>query len=161
MTLGQLPHLVGYRSLAKGARRIACLEQTGTVTPDLLGNVAEALDLNWATLERLAEENGLDRLRKWEGWASEPVPIQRVIRLMSAVSTKKTLPSVIETPVEAEAWACEFARQHRCRECLVLSRRQSVWIDVSVLVEARTDTSPGQPNMPIMEVRGQRFLLEG
>jgi hypothetical protein len=40
---------------------------------------------------------------------------------------------------------------------LVVSRRWSVWIDADGQVEART----GEPNMPLMRVRGRRFLLEG
>ena len=33
LTLGHLARLVGSRNLAKGARRIACLEQTGNPPP--------------------------------------------------------------------------------------------------------------------------------
>jgi hypothetical protein len=84
-----------------------------------------------------------------------------VIRLMAAVYARQTLPSEIETADEAEAWACTFARQHRCCVCLVVSRRLSVWIDQQGEIEARTKAVPGEPNMPFMEVRGRRFLLEG
>src|SRR6516162_3460350 len=129
LTLGQLARLVGYRNLNKGARRITCLEHTGTATPDLLVNVAEAVDLNWTTVERLADEDHQESLRAWEAWVNEQVPMYLVIRLMAAVYARQTLPSEIETTVEAEAWASTFARQHRCRVCLVVSRRWSVWID--------------------------------
>jgi hypothetical protein len=57
LSLGQLARLVGYRNISKGARRLACLEHTGTATPVLLVNVAEALALDWTTVERLAEED--------------------------------------------------------------------------------------------------------
>ena len=160
LTLGQLARLVGYLNLAKGARRIACLEQTGMGRADLLANIAEALILDWTTLERLAEQDRKDRLREWERWVSEPVPMYLVVRLMGAVYAWRTLPSEIETPVEAEAWACTYARQHRCRVCLVLSRRWSVWIDADGQVEARTEARPGEPNMPLMQVCGRRFLLD-
>jgi hypothetical protein len=161
LTLGQLARLVGYRNLNKGARRIACLEQTGMATSDLLVNVAEALDLDWTTVERLADEDRQKRLREWERWASEPVPMYLVIRLMAAVYARQTLPSEIETAVEAEAWACDIARRRRCRVCLVLSRRWSVWIDADGQVEAKTEARPGEPNLPSMQVQGRRFLLEG
>jgi hypothetical protein len=74
--------------------------------------------LDWTTLERLAGQDRQDRLREWERWASEPVPMYLVIRLMAAVYARRTLPSEIETHVEAEAWACDIARQARCRVCL-------------------------------------------
>jgi hypothetical protein len=44
---------------------------------------------------------------------------------------------------------------------LVVSRRWSVWIDADGQVEARTEARPGEPNMPLMQVKGRRFLLEG
>jgi hypothetical protein len=97
--------------------------------PDLLVNVAEALDIDWPTIERLAQADRQERLREWEAWVNEPVPMQLIVRLMAAVYARRTAPSEIETPVDAEVWACNFARQHRCQVCLVLSRRWSVWID--------------------------------
>jgi hypothetical protein len=160
LTLGQVARLVGYRNINKGARRIACLEQTGVARAALLANVAEALKLDWPTVERLAEEDRQERLRAWERWVSEPVPMYMVVRLMAAVYTKHTLPCGIETPVEAEAWACSFARQHRFRVCLVVSRRLSVWIDAEGQVEARSEARPGEPNVPFMQVKGRRFLLD-
>jgi transcriptional regulator with XRE-family HTH domain len=160
LTLGQLARLVGYRNISKGARRIACLEQTGTATPDLLVNVAEALNLDWAMVERLAEADSQDRFRAWEEWASQPVPMCLVVRLMAAVYSRKNLPAWVTTPEQAEAWACEFARTHRLRVCLVVSRRLSVWIDGQGEVEARTEAVPDNTNAPFMQVKGRRFLLE-
>jgi hypothetical protein len=160
MTRGHLARVVGYRNVNKGIRRITCLEQTGTAIPGLLVNVAEALGLDRADVERLAYEDRQERLRAWEAWASEPVSMCLVIRLMAAVYVRKGLPAEVTTTEEAEAWACNFARQHRCRACLVLSRRWSVWIDATGQVEARTEARPDEPNAPFMEVKGRRFLLE-
>jgi hypothetical protein len=159
-TLGQLARLVGYRNVSKGARRLACLEHTGTATPDLLVNIAEALILDRTTLERLAEQDRKDRLREWERWVSEPVPMQMVVRLMAAIYVRMGLPAEVTTPEQAEAWACGFAHRHRCRVCLVVSRRLSVWIDGQGEIEARREAIPGEPNMPLMQVCGRRFLLD-
>jgi hypothetical protein len=161
LTLGQLARLVGSRNVSKGARRLACLEQTGMATPDLLVNVAEALALDWTTVERLAEEDRQERLREWEAWVNEPVPMCLVVGLMTGVYARKGHPAEVTTPEKAEAWACDIARQLRCRMCLVVSRRWSVWMDADGQVEARTEARPGEPNMPFMRVRGRRFLLEG
>jgi len=161
LSLGQLARLVGYRNLSKGARRITALEQTGMGKVDLLLHVAEALNLDWLTVERLMEQDYQERLHEWERWANEPVPMCLVVRLMAAVYVRKVLPEAVTTPEQAEAWACEFARLHRWRVCLILSRRQSLWLSADGLVEARTEAKPDQPNMPFMEVGGRRFLLEG
>jgi transcriptional regulator with XRE-family HTH domain len=161
LTLGELARLVGYRNFAKGARRITCLEQTGSGTFDLLVNIAHALNLDRMVVERLAEEDHLERLREWEAWASEPVPMCMVIRLMAACYSRITLPADITTPELAEEWACKFARHHRFRVCLVVSRRISVWVDGSGRICARTEARPDHPNIPFMEVKGRRFVLEG
>jgi hypothetical protein len=115
LTLGQLAHMVGYRNIAKGARRILALERTGTGKPDLMVNVAEALNLDWAVVEGLADEDHQERLREWERWVSEPVPMCLVVRLMAAVYSRMGLPAWVTTPEQAESWACGFARQHRWR----------------------------------------------
>jgi hypothetical protein len=159
LSLGQLARLVGYRNLNKGARRILALERTGTGKVDLVVNVAETLNLDWMAVERLAEDERRERLLAWEAWVSQPVSIQLVVRMMAAVYARKVPPAEVTTPVEAEAWACEFARQHGCRVCLVVSRRLSVWIDADGQVEARTEAKFGEPNMPFVQVKGRGFLL--
>jgi len=159
LTLGRLARMVGYRNLAKGARRIACLEQIGTATPDLLVNVVEALSLDWRTVERSAEEDRQERLRAWEAWVCQPTPMHLVVRLMAAVYARTALPPEVRTQEQAEAWACTFARSHQCRVCLVLSRRWSVWIGADGQVEARTEARPGEPNIPYMRVKGRGSLL--
>jgi hypothetical protein len=161
LTLGQLASLVGYRNLNRGARRIICLEQSGTARPDLMAHVAEALALDRAVVERLAYEDRQERLRAWEAWVNEPVPMFLVVRLIAAVYVRKGLPLEVMTKEDAETWACNFARQHRCCVCLVVSRRWSVWIDADGQIQARTEARPGEPNMPLMRVQGRRFLLEG
>jgi hypothetical protein len=115
LTLGQLARQVGYRNLAKGTRRLSCLEQTGTARADLLAHVVDTLGLNWTMVERLAEEDRQERLREWEAWVNEPVPMCLVVRLMAGVYARQGLPAEVTTPEKAEAWACTFARQHRCR----------------------------------------------
>jgi transcriptional regulator with XRE-family HTH domain len=158
LSLGELARLVGYRNINKGIRRITALERTGMTKPDLLVNVAEALNLDWEMVLDMAEGDRQERLREWESWANKPQPMCMVVRMMAAVYARKALPEGITTPEQAEAWACEFAREHRWRVCLVVSRRLSVWIDAFGLVEARTEARPDQPNVP---VAGLRFLLEG
>jgi hypothetical protein len=127
-----LARLVGYRNVNKGARRITCLERTGLGKPDLVVNVAEALDVDWMVVERLAQEDHLERPLEWQAWANEPTPMCLVVRMMAAVYAKHALPVEIMTVEAAEAWACEFAREHRCRICLVVSRRLSVWLNADV-----------------------------
>ncbi len=161
LTLGELARTLGYRNVTRGVRRIFHLEREGTIKEDLLIKLAEALGIELPTVERLIDEDHKEHLRQWELWVNESQPMFLVVKLMPAVYSKKALPPEVTTPEQAEAWACEFARQHRLRVCLVLSRRLSVWIDADGNVETRTEATPGEPNTPWMKLPGnpRKFLF--
>ena len=159
---GQLARIVGYRNISKGANRIARFEREGIVTDDLLAALADALGIDYPTVERLIEQDRQEHLQAWDAWVSQIVPIQLVVRYMAAVYGSVKTPGDITTPEQAEAFACDYARKHRVRVCIILSRRQSVWIDEGGLVYARTEATPEKPNMPWMQIRSdkRRFLFE-
>jgi len=161
LSLGQLARLVGYRNVAKGANKICRFERGGIVTDNLLAALADALGIDHPTVERLIEQDRQEHLRAWEAWVNQPVSMQLVVRYMAAVYGKVKMPADITTHEQAEAFACEYARQHRLRVCLVLSRRQSVWIDDEGKVYARTEATPDKPNMPWMQARNdkRKFLF--
>lgn len=156
LTLGELARMLGYRNVNKGVRRILQLEREGTVKEDLLVKLAEALGIDLPTIERLMDQDYSEYLRGWEQWVNEPQPMFLVVKLMPAVYAKKDLPAEVTTSEQAEAWACEYARQDRLRVCLVVSRRLSVWIDAEGNVEGRTEATPDNPNMPWMKLPGNR-----
>jgi transcriptional regulator with XRE-family HTH domain len=159
--LGQLARLLGYRNVSKGANKISRFEREGYATADLLPRLAGALGIDLPTVEGLLERDGQERLREWEEWVSQPVPIQLVVRYMPAVYGRVTLPEGITTPEQAEAFAREYARQHRRQVCLAVSRRLSVWVGTDGRVEARTEATPDTPNTPFMRLRGsgKKFVL--
>jgi len=160
--LGELAHMVGYRNIAKGANKICRLERDGVFRDDLLAVLADALDIDLPTVESLIEQDRQEHFRKWEAWANQPVPMQLVVRYMAAAYGKVKMPEDITTQKQAEAFACEYARQQRLLVCLVVSRRQSVWINKEGRVYARTEATPDKPNMPWMQLRSdkRRFLFQ-
>src|ERR1043165_7559897 len=106
LSLGQLARKVAYRNVSQGARRIAHLEQQGVCMDDLLVRLAEALGIDLATLENLIEQDRQERLRAWQTWVNEPVPMQLIVRYMAAVYDSVKLPEGITTPEQAadDAW---------------------------------------------------------
>lgn len=160
LSLGQLARLVRYRNTNKGTRRILRFERDGTIQPDLLVKVAEALGIDWGIVEELADKDRQERLREWEAWADEPIPMYMIVRYLAAVYGRKSLPDEIRTPDEAERYACGYAREHRWRVCLVLSRRQSVWISAHGEVEFRQKARPGQPIVPSSTLRDRPFWFD-
>lgn len=161
LSLGDVARLVGYKNIAKGANRIVRFEREGIIDDELLIKIAKTLAIDWATVEELAEQDRQEHIEAWNKWADEPVPMKMVLRLMAAIYSTCPLPSEITTPEEAEKYACAVARLRRMQVCLVLQRRQSVWIDTHGVVLRRTEATPfGDPNLPWMRLKGGRkFLL--
>jgi hypothetical protein len=159
LSLGQVARLVGYRNLSKGSRRIAAIENSGRGDAVLLGEVLVALGIHPATAADLAEQDRQERRRVWDEWADQPVPMRMIVRIMAAMYSEQALPAGVETPEQAETYARNFAKAHRLKVCLALSRRLSVWIDESGEVIARTEAKPDEDNEPWMEIGGKRFLL--
>jgi transcriptional regulator with XRE-family HTH domain len=92
LSLGQLARLLGYRNVSKGSNRIARFERAGAVPADLLLHLADALGIDPPTVEDLLERDRQGRLRGWEAWVSEPVPIRLIVRYMPAVYGQVALP---------------------------------------------------------------------
>lgn len=120
------------------------------------------MSIDLPTLEELLEEERQERLRRWERWVRQPAPMQIIFRIKLTVFLSKLLPPEITTQEEAEAYACEYARQNGVRLCLVLSRRQSIWINADGLVEARFESTPDCPDLPLLRLVGNvsTFLVE-
>jgi hypothetical protein len=126
------------------------------VTEDLLAALADALGIDPQSVESLIEQDRQEHLRAWEEWVSEPVPMRLIARYMPAVYGRVPLPIEITTHEQAEAFACEYAKQHRRKVCLALSRRHSVWIDAQGQIYARTEATPDDLNVPFMRLKGSR-----
>jgi transcriptional regulator with XRE-family HTH domain len=156
ITLGDLARRVGYRNVSKGSNKVIRFEREGTVTEDLLVALAEALGIDWLVVVDLMEQDRQACLAEWEKWASEPVPMELVARLMPAVYSRVSLPPEVTTQEQAEVYARKFAQQHGWRCCLVVSRRLSVWIGKHGEIEARTEAKPGQPNVAGMTLRSSK-----
>jgi len=162
LSLGQLARLVGYRNVAKGANKICRFERGGIVTDNLLAALADALGIDYPTVDRLIEHDRQEHLRAWEAWVNQPVSMQLVVRYMAAVYGKVKMPADITTHEQAEAFACAYAREHKRQVCLAVSRRLSNWIDKEGVVYARTEAKPDSPNTPFMRLRGSgRAFLFG
>jgi transcriptional regulator with XRE-family HTH domain len=154
LSLGQLARLVGYRNVSKGADKIVRLERQGQVTEELLARLAETLRIDLPTVEDLIDRDHQERLREWEAWVSQPVPMRLIVKYIPGVYGTVQLPEEITTPEQAEAFACAYAKEYRRQVCLAVSRRLSIWIDREGQVYARTEATPGCPNTPLMRLRG-------
>ena len=60
LTLVQLAMMIGYRNVKKGASRIGQFERDGRVSEELLAKLAEALGVDFPTVEALIREGAND-----------------------------------------------------------------------------------------------------
>jgi hypothetical protein len=121
---------------------------------ELLARLTDALHIELSTVERLIEQERTEHLAAWEQWASQPVPISLVAKIMPAIYVDVPLPHDVTTEVDAISFATAYAKQHSRQVWLALSRRVTVWINKQGEVEGRTQATPDGANVPFMRLRG-------
>ncbi len=152
----ELAERIGYKNRSKGSTRIFRFEREGVASEELVAKLIEGLEID--TDEVLGAQRK-DRAG-WEAWVDEPVPMVLIVRLMPAVYQERSLPESVTTEEDAIQYARDFARTKRFKVCLVLSRRESVWIGEDGGPGLKTYAEPGVLNIPWMQTRGTgKFLL--
>jgi hypothetical protein len=151
---------VGYRrtdrSLSHGCNRLHRFETTGDVDVRLFKKLMAVLEIDQATVNGLLQED----LEVWLKWANEPIRPYLVVRLMPAIYSQGELPDEIRSAEEAQRYASEFAKEHRLRVCLVLSRRVSVYFADDGSFQYASEAVPGgEPNQPYTKIGGRRCLM--
>ena len=139
----------------KGARLILQFEREGIASHDILQKLITALQIDHEDMIKAIEKDQAE----WEEWVCEPVPMQMILTPIPAVNILHPMPPEIETREEAETYARDCAKEKGFRVCLVLSRRESVWIDGNGEITCRTIAKPGVPNIPYTTVGGQRRFV--
>lgn len=160
LTLGQLARMVGYQNLSKGANRIQRFERGGTIHKDLLGKLMDALQVDNATAQELAEKDRQEYLSGWEAWVSEPVPIQVVVRIMPAIYSTVSLPPHVTSSDEIITFAQDLARLRRMRVFVHLSRRKTVHIDEEGRIIGTEEATPDFDPRPFSQIGNKKFLFQ-
>ena len=153
----ELARRIGYKNLNKGARRIERVENQGPYETALFWEIVGALKLDH---EEIKKRVALDH-KAYEASLDEPVPMKMIVRLIPAAYFSHTLPGNINPHEEAKAYAVEYAKCHRRKVCLVLSRRYSYWVDESGKGFMNETTREKPSNSPYMRISGsgEKFLL--
>ncbi|QDV35584.1 helix-turn-helix domain-containing protein [Tautonia plasticadhaerens] len=155
LTTGQLARLVGYKNLSRGSNRILAFEAGGKVAPDLLGKLAEALEVSPDEVRRLAAED----YRDWLAWADEPIRPYLVLRWTACAYQRVELPEDDLEPEAAEAYASRVARERGLMVSLALSRRLSVYFDARGQAYERREATPDVACMPYAVFGSRRCQL--
>lgn len=126
LTPQQLAAAIGYRNVAKGARRILALERQNVGVEDLLDRVVHALGLDRDYVSALAAADRRAYVEAWERWASEPVDPELRFRPFAALWLRAPLPRGLSKD-ETIAYASGRAATTGLTHVLVRSRKEEVW----------------------------------
>ncbi len=156
LSRGELPKLMGYRNLQKGARRLYKVE-TGEIPDGLfLDKLISALDLDRERVYEYIETMEAETEAEFQAWLDHPVPMKLILRYAPCAYFERALPEHVTSEESAIQYACEVAREKGVLACLVLNRRWSVWISQKGEVYLRSEASRRDPNMPYVQVKGDK-----
>lgn len=155
----ELARITGCTNILKNGNRIRQFEITGTISRELLQEIAAALEVDPATIERLVELDRREIFEQWLQWANEPIQPYVVIRLIPAVYSNRPVPPEMATMEEAESWASSIAKEIRKCCCLVWNRRISCWFNEDGSLGERIEAVPNDPNVPWMRIGGKHFTF--
>jgi hypothetical protein len=154
LNFGQLAELSGYRNRSKWSIKICNFEREGVGTDEMVGRMIQALKIDYQEVREAIQKD----YAIWEKWADEPVQMQMLIRITGVIVLIHDMPPEIITREVAIEYAQEYAKKNCVRVCLVLSRRESVWIAADGHMHI-SQTKPGVPNIPYASVGGKKFHL--
>ena len=126
LTPQQLAHLVGYRNVDKGGRRILALEREARTVGNLLDRVIEALELDRGYVQSLVADDRRAYAEAWEHWASEAITPELRFRPIAAVWCLTPIPKDLSKD-DMIAYAKERATRTGWIHVLVVSRKEEVW----------------------------------
>ncbi len=138
LNIAQLAEAVGLTNSNKHARRIGAFEESGCTAPDLLARLMKALDIDQATLRRLAHED----YKQWLSDANKPVA-PYVVRRMLFGGGPLNVPEYVQSVQGAEHYATLLARYFQMDVCLILSRRIKVWFTKDGEIQEIVEAAPG------------------
>ena len=159
LSLGQIGRLLGYKNLSKAANKVQWFEENGSMRQDLLLKLMAILDIEPQTVQQLVAKDREDYVREWTEWASQPTPIQIVVRAIPGLMASVKLPDDVTTPEQAVAYGQALASRTKKKVFVVLSRRETVGITEEGEINGRFQATPDCDPCPSMQLGRARFLF--
>jgi len=153
LNTAELARLIGYKNVSKGMNRIVDLERENIIIPEVLVKIVKALNLDREYVNSLVKKDRDEDRRKFEKWVSEPIKMYYVIRIIPAIYMSYDLPSNIKSENEAINFVAEIAKNKHKKCCLVLSRKEKIYIDEGGEIEGRFETEYGDEDYPCVRVK--------
>ncbi len=153
LNTSELARLMGYRNVSKGMNRITNLERENIIIPEVLEKIVNVLNLDHEYVDSLIKRDEEKDRRIFEEWLSEPIEMYYVMRIIPTIYLSYNLPSNINSEIEAIKFVANIAKEKYKKCCLVLSRKEKIYIDEDGEIEGRFKTKYGDRNYPYVRVR--------
>jgi len=138
LTVPQLARMIGYQNVSRGIRRIMAFEETGHAHPKLLMKLTNALDIDQATVARLAYADWCERFKAM----NQPIEPYLVRRLLYGGGTR-LVPRHLHSTEAIERYAAHFAKRCGTEVCLILSQRVRMWFNPDGTLKEVIEQVPG------------------
>jgi len=139
LRLADIAQMVGYTNISRGVRRIEAFERSGRVHPELLAKLVKAVDIDQATVNRLAYAD----YQNWFAAVSKPGTPYMVRRILFGGGVRR-LPAKLKTTEAMEKYAANFARKCGTDVCLIVSLRIKVWFSKDGSLKEVVEKVPGE-----------------
>lgn len=164
LSLGDAARLLlketGSSNVNKASRNIDSFENTGFTSPELLIDLANALQIGERQVTDLIEQDREEIRKKWEEWADTPITPHFVVREMATIYCERSLPESVKTLEEAWAYVDEYAKQNKQLVWLVWSNRIKYFGNEDGLSSEPIDCSPDNSGLPITVIGQHQVRFE-
>ena len=160
LRLTDVARLIGCGNVVRAAKKLFRFEERGDISFALFTKLADALNIDQATIQRLMVEDRRDLVRRWNQWANQPINPHLIVRLAPWFFMGHCLPDAEATPEEMERYASDLAQRTGNRVWLILNRRLSVAFDDDGTKRTVSEATPFEPSEPYSRLRGlkRKFL---
>ncbi len=153
LNTAELAKMMGYKNVSKGMNRIVDLERENIIILEILEKIVNVLNLDREYVNSLIKRDRDEDRRKFEEWLSEPIEMYYVMRIIPAIYLSYDLPTNINSEEEAFKFVANIAKEKHKKCCLVLSRKEKIYIDEDGDIEVKIETKYGDEGYPYVRVK--------
>jgi len=153
LNTAELARLIGYKNVSKGMNRIVDLERENIIIPEVLAKIVKALNLDHSYVNSLVEKDKDEDKKEFEKWLSEPIKMYYVMRIIPTIYLSYDLPSYIYSEDEAINFVAGVAKEKHKKCCIVLSRKEKIYIDEDGEIVGKIETKYGDRYNPYVRVK--------
>jgi hypothetical protein len=139
----------------KWANKICNFEREGVGSDEMIRKLIQVLQID---LDEVRDANKKD-LDDWNKWLAEKVPMELVLKPNIGIYLGAIIPDEIDNQEKALEYAASMAKEYKSEACLILNRRESIWLKRDGSLKFETTDKTGILATPYMSVGNKQFVF--